>query len=129
MTLNSQQFGLVAGPYNREEQRILPRLPDGSTPSTLHRVAAEGEWREAQETGVLRSRAGRLHASAQPEPTWADDPNVPQHMLEIDYRDEDGWQHKDTLAHGYATIRELPIDRVRNVRSFPNKRALMDGVK
>lgn len=124
MTLNEQQFGLVQGP-TVDNHRILPRLPGGKPPETLYRVTSDAEWAEAQKTGVLRSNEGRLHASAQPEPGWAEPGR--NHMLEISYSDDDGWQHKDTMQHGYATVPELPIDRIKAVRSYNDKRSLVEG--
>lgn len=104
------------------------RLLNQSTnqpPAVGYRVVPDAEYQDYLAQGVIRSKAGQIHVSAIPNKAYPFDydPKAPHHVLEIDMS-KDRYEAKYAGGEMAGVYRgSLPLDRVRNVTSFPDRAA------
>lgn len=80
--------------YVDGEPRVRVRTRDGLVPPQyVYRVMSRAEYEAAQQRGAFHpGRDGRIHASASPELRYRNSPD--DVVVQIRYRDEDGWRAK-----------------------------------
>lgn len=110
LTESMLDTGLAEGPFR--ERRVSVVTPEGGEPRYLYRIMSRAEFVQANMTGFLRSRDGRIHASGKPLFDYCE-PGTDNVLVRIDYHFEDGWRAKYTGIGVVAITEEVPMDRVQ----------------